>query len=127
MDVWESLKPTFTGNMATFNPEVLKGENISFRVAPCKNNDKISSQLSAASNVVFIGKSDNITLLAGIAVGAVAFLLVISFIIVLLMKRFKSNKAPMDVKKEFIYNPQPYSLHYGQHVETTTRQLFPHR
>lgn len=127
MDIWTILKRSTSQN-ETIKTESLRGDDITFRIAPYKNNDKISSQFSSPSVVVNLGDGDNFTLLVGIIAGAVGFVLIITVLIIILLKRYRRDK-PMKVvsKKEFIYNPQPYSLHYGQHLETAQRHPFPHR
>ena len=69
--------------------------------------------------------SESFPLLIGVIAGAVACALIIILVAMLLVRRFRKNKMDLKLvtKKEFTYNPQPYSLQYGHHLETAHRQM----
>ena len=122
---------TSAGNRSVIERDQVVGERLTFRIAPATVAGEIVAPYSAESNRVLVsgdGSGDSLTLLVGIGAGGLAFAFIVAGLIVLVLRRNRRAKALKVVsKKEFVYNPQPYSLHYGQHIDAAAHRHYAHR
>ena len=129
-ELWSSVK-TSSGNRSVITRDQVVGERLKFRIAPVNMAGDIVAPYSAESNGITVRvdeSGDSLTLLVGIGAGGLAFAFIVAGLIVLVLRRNRRAKALKVVsKKEFVYNPQPYSLHYGQHIDAAAHRHYAHR
>ena len=131
---WSKIKRSSASN-ETISRDALRRENsclgdaVAFRIAPVSSKNLIQAVYSESTEEFSLDEnwqsSESFPLLIGVTAGAVACALIIILVAMLLVRRFRKNKMDLKLvtKKEFTYNPQPYSLQYGHHLETAHRQM----